>query len=92
LPLTLAYDEEGSLRFRAVECGLELKHPLVFVVRQCLISDFNHVFLIAITWNLVNGLRDLFILFEIFNFLIIKNWFDLPFINSDFRAFHATSS
>ena len=43
----LLMNGEGSLRLRAVEFGLELKHPLVFVVRQCFISDFNHVFLIS---------------------------------------------
>ena len=45
--LLLLMNGEGGLRLRAVECGLELKHPLVFVVRQCFISDFNHVFLIS---------------------------------------------
>jgi hypothetical protein len=61
---------EGNLRLRAVECGLELKHPLVFVVRQCFISDFNHMFLISYWMSFSQWIARPFILFEIFNLLI----------------------
>jgi hypothetical protein len=61
---------EGSLMLRTVECGLELEHPLVFVVRQCLISDFNHVFLISYYISFSQWSARPFILFDIFNLLI----------------------
>jgi hypothetical protein len=61
---------EGSLRLRAVECGLELKHPLVFAVRQCLISDFNHVFLISYYMSFSQWIARRFYTLEIFNLLI----------------------